>query len=57
MKVKFSWWESEQSNDSSEWDAPYCDPWIIRNFADQYFELLRLRRENYELQKKLGEKV
>ncbi len=51
MKITFSWWESDKSNHTSTWDVPYCDPWVIRRFADDYFELMELRRENHELKK------
>lgn len=51
MKIKFSWYESEKSNHASEWDVPWCDGWELREYIDERLELLRLRREVYELRK------
>lgn len=49
MKIKLSWWASENENHTSEWNVPWSDMWPIRRAIDDHLDLERLRLENYKL--------
>lgn len=54
MKIKFSWWESDNCHHNSEWDVPFCDPWGMREYIQDQIDLVRLRVENNEMKKLLA---
>lgn len=53
MKIKLSWYFSEQENHTSEWDIPWADVWSIRKAIDDHIELRRLAVENRDLKSRL----